>query len=312
MDTSTLIFYHEKSVQSECRSSPPVDSRDGRTFEPSDASEIRTVEVTTYDSPLDSTAILAALQTNWLARGLHYVAEIDSTNDALQEMAVAGAPAGTMVITDYQRRGKGRLQRRWQSPPRASLLFSLLFRPRWPIQRAQWLTMLAGLAVAEAIEAESGLEVGLKWPNDVMLRQEGQWRKVCGLLLATSLKGDAIEHAVVGIGLNVNIPAEAMPATDSPATSLLIAGGSPLHRIPLLARILLRLEQRYESAERGVSPQPAWNDRLILSGRIVQVAGGPEVISGVVAGTGPWGELLLRDEGGKVHSVVAGDVTLRE
>jgi BirA family biotin operon repressor/biotin-[acetyl-CoA-carboxylase] ligase len=265
-----------------------------------------------YDAPLDPAAITAALQTRWLARNLHYLPETDSTNDTLQELALAGAPVGTMVITDYQRRGKGRMQRSWESPARASLLFSMLFRPQWPVQRAQWLTMLAGLAVAEAIEAESGLEVGLKWPNDVMLRRGEQWRKVCGLLLVTSLKGDEIEHAVIGIGLNVNIPAKGMPATVSPATSLLIAGGSPLPRIPLLARILHRLEQRYEAAEQGVSPQPEWNERLILLGRAVQVTGGPNNISGVVTGTSPRGELLLRDDAGKVHSIVAGDVTLRE
>lgn len=271
--------------------------------------EVRTVE---YGVPLDPNAITAALQTNWLARSLHYVPEVDSTNEMLQEMAQAGAPAGAMVITDYQRRGRGRLQRRWESPPRASLLFSLLFRPKWPLRRVQWLTMLAGLAVAEAIESECGLETGLKWPNDVMIRQGDQWRKVCGLLLVAGLQADEIEYAIVGIGLNVNIPAEAMPATDSPATSLLIAGGSPAPRIPLLVRILDRLEQRYEAAGRGASPQPEWNDRLILLGQVVQVSGGADIISGVVAGTGPWGELLLRDDAGELHAIVAGDVTLRE
>lgn len=247
----------------------------------------------------------------------HYFSETGSTNDLLREMAVAGAPAGTLVLADFQRTGKGRLDRRWHVPPGTSLLFSLLFRPGWPAIHASWLTMMAGLAAVEAIAAAlpapaaSSLQPALKWPNDIMLPVTTGWAKVGGILLETSVTGDRLEQAILGMGLNVNIPPEALPETASPATSLLAATGRPVARLPLLLTLVQRLDHYYQAASRGESPQPAWNERLLTRERVVQISGGGETLTGIALGTDEWGRLLVKTTDGEVHAFAAGDVTLR-
>lgn len=266
---------------------------------------------------LHEIAVRADLTTAWLGRNYHFVERIGSTNDRLKEWLADGRhpPAGTVLLTDYQTAGRGRLDRRWEAPPATSLLFSVLFRPGWPVERSGWLTMLAGLAVAEAIETVTGLNVRLKWPNDIMILQAERWAKVAGLLL-DAVVGDreTLESAILGIGLNVNIPAEALPEAVTPATSLLVAGSHPVARRPLLVACLERLEARYEAAERGHSPSVAWNERLMTLGQPVTVtaAGTGETVAGVAEATDEWGRLIVRDAAGRRHTIAAGDVTLRE
>jgi BirA family biotin operon repressor/biotin-[acetyl-CoA-carboxylase] ligase len=270
------------------------------------------------NSELQETAVSAALTSAWVGRPYHYLPRTDSTNDRLKARVAAGdaqtPPAGTVLLTDYQEQGKGRLQRRWEAPPGTALLFSVLFRPDWPAQQAPWLTMIAGLAVVAALETIVSLPVGLKWPNDVMLQVEGVWRKTGGLLVEGEMdENGRLSSAVVGIGLNVNIPAAHLPQAATPPTSLLAATGTPLERLPLLVDVLAHLEERYETAVAGHSPQPAWNERLITLGRPVRVSdtGEGEVIEGAAIATDAWGNLRVRDENGREHTIAAGDVTLR-
>lgn len=261
---------------------------------------------------LSAEALQEAIDTRWLGSVQHYFPEVDSTNALLADMAERGAETGSLVITDYQRRGKGRLGRRWEAPAGSSLLLSLLFRPQWPARRTMWLTMIAGLAAVDAIEAHSGLQAGLKWPNDVMLSAGSEWRKTGGILLESSVQEGMLQQAILGMGLNVNIPSQLLPQGAGPVTSLLAELGRPVSRLPLLALLLERLEGLYEEAAGGKSPQPAWNERLITRGRAVQVTTATETLRGVATGADEWGRLLLRDDAGKVHAISAGDVTLRE
>lgn len=267
------------------------------------------------DNALDETVVDAALTTGWLGRSYHYVAQIGSTNDQMKAWLAEGRvlPAGTVLLTDYQSAGRGRLDRRWEAPPGTSLLFSVLFRPGWPAEKSGWLTMLAGLAVAEAIEAVTGLDARLKWPNDIMLRQNDGWAKTAGMLLDSTIDpAGSLESVILGIGLNVNIPAEALPEAMTPATSLLVAGGQPVDRRLLLVACLERLERYYQAADQGAAPWAAWNERLITLGRavVVSAAGAAEVV-GVAETTDELGRLIVRDAEGRHHVVAAGDVTLR-
>lgn len=267
------------------------------------------------DQRLTKRAILAVLNTNWLGHSLNVYERVNSTNTVLSRMAGGGAVNGTMVIAEYQAHGRGRQDRRWHAPAGSSLLFSLLFHPHWPAQQAYWLTMLAGLAAVTAVEAQSGLRAALKWPNDVMVWDERQdkpqWCKAGGILLETQLDQDRLLQAVLGIGLNINIPRGSLPSRSSPTTSLFAAGGRPFARIPLLATLLQELESRYEKAAGGDSPQPAWNERLITRDRPVRVTTAQEVIEGQALGSDEWGRLLVRAPDGKIHRFSAADVTLR-
>lgn len=271
------------------------------------------------DDGLDEASVLGELATAWLGHPYHYVTSIDSTNDRLKTWAADPArTAGTVLLAEYQSAGRGRLDRRWEAPPGTALLFSTLLRPGWPARRGAWLTMLAGLAVAAAIEATTGRAARLKWPNDVVLDHDGAWRKVCGLLLDTTLDAAGrLESAIIGIGLNVNIPAADLPAAAAPPTSVQIACGRPMPRRPLLLALLDQLERRYDAADAGHSPWGEWNARLITIGQAVRVsaaggaAAGGLFIDGLAEGTDEWGQLLVRDVTGRLHQVAAGDVTLR-
>ena len=267
------------------------------------------------ENDLSEPVVLNRLQTNWLGHTYHYFASVGSTNQLLkQHSATENLPAGTVYLADYQEAGRGRLSRKWEAPPRTSLLFSVLFRPSWPPLQANWLTMMASLAAAEAIEALTALTVAVKWPNDLMIMAQGVWHKPAGILLEGDLAEDGrLRSVVLGIGINVNIPAAQLPEAVTPATSLLAAAGLLVPRLPLLLDVLTRLEAYYDAADQGESPQPAWNRRLMMLGQPVQVtltAGGRR-ISGIAAATDRWGQLLVRDEVGTLHTIAAGDVTLR-
>jgi BirA family biotin operon repressor/biotin-[acetyl-CoA-carboxylase] ligase len=260
---------------------------------------------------LVETAVLSALPTKWLGHTYLYYATLGSTNDELKRLLTEenDLPTGTVVLTDFQSQGRGRLNRSWFVPPQSSLLHSILFRPDWPAIQANWLTLMVGVAAAEAIEAATELTVGLKWPNDVMVQQADEWHKVSGILLEGQVTNDRFQQAIVGIGINVNVPAEQLPDTATPATSLLIAAGRPIARLALLLDFWQRLEHYYEVAE---SPYLAWQQRLITLGQWVQVSQiGQRPLIGLAETADAWGQLLVRDEAGNLHTIAAGDVTLR-
>lgn len=267
------------------------------------------------NEPFTETMLAAAIHTNWLGRWLEYYPVIDSTNDYLRGRLTTHSgmlmPHGMMVIADFQTHGRGRLNRRWFAPPHTSLTFSLLLRPGWPPEWANWLTMLAGLAVAQAIQEQTGLGIHLKWPNDLVVEREGQWYKLGGLLLECDFAdGQKLHHAILGIGINVNIPADQLPTSMLyPATSLLIEMGQPISRLRLLGGILRQLEEGYGAAAAGHSPQSTWNKKLITLGQTIhlQTAGHP-ALHGIAVATDEWGHLLVQDAAGQVHTVTAGDV----
>lgn len=267
---------------------------------------------------LAEAAVQAVLKTRWIGRAYQYLERAGSTNDLLKRQVADSAsevPAsGAVVLTEFQEHGRGRLNRSWEAPPRTALLFSVLLRPDWPATRLSWLTMLAGLAVVKAVEKETHLPLALKWPNDVLVKHHDTWHKVCGILLEGSLSpGQRLQHAVLGIGINVNIPLAELPPTAQPAASLMVAAGHPVPRLPLFAELLWQLEHLYEAADRGHSPQPQWDQRLITLGQRVAVTrmGQEFPLLGTAEATDEWGQLLVRDDQGLLHTIMAADVSLR-
>jgi len=149
------------------------------------------------------------------------------------------APEGALVTADEQTAGRGRLGRRWLAPAGTSLLCSLQLRPTLASERLPELTGVAAHACAEAIAALTGLEPELKFPNDVLVGD----RKLAGVLAEAR-----DERVVLGIGVNVNVPAEGLPQeVDRAATSLLVETGREVDRAQLLAELLERLERRYDA-----------------------------------------------------------------
>lgn len=254
-----------------------------------------------------------ALTTQWLGHDIHFYSSVSSTNDLLKEMAEMGAPAGTMVLTDYQSMGKGRMNRRWEAPNGSSLLLSLLFRPNWPSEQAHWLTMIGGLAVVSAVRQQTDLQPALKWPNDLILPIGREWHKFAGLLLEANFEKDYLTYAILGSGINVNISPEALPEAATPATSLLAASGQAVNRLSLLNKYLVELERLYEAADAGHSPKIVWEEMLITLGKPVSVSGGAykDPLEGTAVAVDEWGRLIVRDKNNKLHTIAAGDVSLR-
>jgi BirA family transcriptional regulator, biotin operon repressor / biotin---[acetyl-CoA-carboxylase] ligase len=270
-------------------------------------------------SDLTETAVKNALTSKWIGHHYQYFESTGSTNDLLKKQVLTGEPdhppAGTVVLTNYQSQGRGRLNRRWEAPPGSALLLSILLRPDWPSERLSWLTMVAGIAVVEAIESATTLSAFLKWPNDVVIRCSETWCKACGVLVEGHMSTqEHLAYAVLGIGINVNTVPELLPQGGWPSTSLAAAAGNQVSRLDLLLALLQRIEYQYEKADRGLSPRVEWNRRLITIGQLVEIdrAGQGPLLSGIAEGTAEWGQLLVRDEHGELHEVMAGDVTLRK
>lgn len=261
-------------------------------------------------SDLNAERIEAALETRWLGRGATFHPRIGSTNAKVKRLAENGALEGTLVVADYQTAGRGRLDRRWWSPPGSNLLLSILLRPVFLMpHQAQRLTMLCSLAVCDAIAATTGLRAGVKWPNDVLLGG----KKVCGLLAELGIVGAQLDYVVVGIGLNVNARFEGSdaPTLMAPATSLKIEAGREVSRLAVLAALLERVEWRYERLRSGELPHDEWQSRLVTLGQQVQVTLTDRALNGRAVGVDADGALLVRRADGEIERVLAGDVTLR-
>lgn len=231
--------------------------------------------------------------------------KIGSTNDAAKRLAENGAGEGLLVVAEEQTAGRGRLARRWLTPPGTALALSLIVRPPLRATQAARLTMWAGLAVCDAIEQLTSLRVGLKWPNDILLAG----RKLGGILVEGALRGEALEYAVLGLGLNVSWspPSEGM---DYAATHLLAETGAPIDRLKLLRSILAHLEERYPNLAHA-SLLADWQARLLLMGEPIVIHTAQGDLHGQAQSVDEDGVLMVRLDTGELRQVVAGDVRLR-
>jgi len=249
----------------------------------------------------------ALLATGWLGRAYEWHDVCASTNDLAAERARAGAPAGLVIAADAQTGGRGRLGRSWHSPAGENIYFSLLLRPSRPAVEIPPLTLLAGAAIARAVAA-LGVSPRLKWPNDVQLVDgDDRRRKLAGVLTEMASAGARVEHVVVGVGINVNADVAAFPADlAGRATSLRAALGRPIDRAALLAGVLNAFEPLYDDFERRgpVAAVAAFATYAALPTRCRV----DERLEGVALGVDPDGALRLRDDAGRIHRVISGEV----
>lgn len=251
------------------------------------------------------------LSTKVLGREIYYFDEVVSTNDFAEELASRGASEGTLVVTERQIGGKGRLGRRWFSPS-GGIWFSVVLRPKISPLDAPKITLLAGVAVADVIKEvtpPSAGEVGIKWPNDVLINT----RKVAGILTEMSAEVDRVNFVVLGIGVNANVDSRDFPSDLHPGVvSLSEAVGEKVDRVAILRTILRRLEEGYLGLQRGeFGPVlTRWRDLCETLGSWVKVAMLEGEIVGEAVDVDEHGGLILRDVSGKERVVHAGDVTV--
>jgi BirA family biotin operon repressor/biotin-[acetyl-CoA-carboxylase] ligase len=248
------------------------------------------------------------LQTTRIGQTLIYHPVIDSTNTLAMTLAQEGAVEGTVVITDEQPGGRGRQGRSWQTLPGQQALLSIIVHPSFP---AHFLVMATALAVLEAIACTCDLQPALKWPNDVLIGG----KKVCGILIETTARGNESFCAVVGIGLNVYGSFEEVPELAKRATTIAEQGGQNVSREQLIAALLERFEENYETLQHGKDDGAwriwkHWRDHLSTLGRWVRIQQGTQVIEGLAAGVDADGVLLIRQPDGTTTQITWGDVEM--
>ncbi len=244
-------------------------------------------------------AVHTGLRTRYVGRRIHWFEEVTSTNDVARTLAEAGAPEGTAVLARTQTAGRGRLGRRWVSPP-GGLWLSVVLRPIAAPHEVPRLGLAVGVGCSRAVERCCPVRLGLRWPNDLVV--EG--KKVGGILLEA---GPEVRWVVAGIGINVQVPRDLLPEG---AGSLEDLVGSPVDRAALLQALLGELELVYEVFRGGdwATLREWWRQRSTTLGRRVRVHVSSGVYEGVAEDVDEDGALVVRLADGRRKRIVAGEV----
>jgi BirA family biotin operon repressor/biotin-[acetyl-CoA-carboxylase] ligase len=233
---------------------------------------------------------------------------LPSTNTEAARQASRGAPEGLCVVAREQTKGRGRAGRIWVSPADAGLYFSIVLRPaKLPVRSWPLITLMAALAVRDALKESCALETDIKWPNDIIVGE----RKLCGIL-AETIETETGRAVVVGIGINLNERAFP-PELKSIATSVSSLTGSAPDVERLLQMLVRSIERRYEilqAASGEAETIRAWTSRSSYAqGRRVRVALDAETFEGWTRGLEPDGALRVETDQGEIRIIHAGDIT---
>ncbi len=256
------------------------------------------------ENNLSPASITSNLGTHFIGQRVICYPSLTSTMAEAKQEAQLGAVEGTVVIADEQTAGRGRIKRVWLSP-KGSIALSIILYPS--VVNLPSLIMLASLAVVHSIEVVTGLRSQIKWPNDVLVND----RKVCGILIESSLRGNIVDYAIIGIGVNVNLRLSDFPEIQSTATSLSAELGRDVSRLRVIRQLLVEVERLCLALQAGESIYEEWRDSLVTLGRRVKVKSGKTVYDGVAESVARDGSLLLRHSNGSLSKIVAGDATLR-
>ena len=229
---------------------------------------------------------------------IYHFAEVDSTMEVAKELAKKGAEEGTIVVTERQACGKGRLSREWFSP-RGGIYFTLSLKPKISPVYAPRVNLMASVAVAKAIRGLFGLAAELKWPNDVLI--EG--RKVCGILAEMEAEMDAINFVNLGIGINANFP---ISQYEKGATSLKEELGKEIVRKELLNSVLSEIAKQQALLTKADLLEE-WKSLSATLNRDVRVVSLGEEVTGKAIGIDSNGALILKCPDNSLRNIIAGD-----
>jgi BirA family biotin operon repressor/biotin-[acetyl-CoA-carboxylase] ligase len=243
-----------------------------------------------------------------LGRKVLWYPRVDSTNIVAAQMAAKTVPDGTIVVAMEQTGGRGRRGRQWASP-RGGLWFTIILKRAFPLRSAAELTLLTSVAVRRAILKETGLVVSIKWPNDLLY----QGKKLCGILAEIRADGENVQHAILGIGINVNIKAADFPESVRPiATSLSQATSTDINLTHLTAAILTELEPWLNDLKQEGSVfyrvADEWRAASATLGQKVRVQTHAGILEGYADRVDEKGVLYLTDANGQEIPIYSGDV----
>ena len=250
------------------------------------------------DSPdvMTKEELSSLINTRWAGRNILYYDVTDSTNLRIKQVGDEGAPHGTLAVADRQTAGRGRRGRTWESPAGSSIYMSILLRPEIAPNKA-----CMSQAECPALQ--------IKWPNDIIING----KKLAGILTEMSSQIDYINHVTIGVGINVNIT-EFPEEIAQTATSLRIEYGHTVKRAPLIAAVMERLEDNYETfleTEDLSGLMDRYSALLVNRDREVRIIGARDTYQAHAVGIDQTGELIVRREDGTIEKINAGEVSVR-
>jgi BirA family biotin operon repressor/biotin-[acetyl-CoA-carboxylase] ligase len=255
-------------------------------------------------SPIDIDYIRSHLDTRQIGHNILYQYIVFSTMDLALEEISGNAPQGTVVIADTQQQGKGRLERRWVSPPGGVYLSVVIYPPHRIIPS---LTMMTCLAVLDCIEEIAAIKPDIKWPNDIHING----KKVGGILALSGISPLNQSYAVIGVGINVIGDLSLYSEIAGIATNLTEAAGKSISREAVICSFLEHFEKRYHLLEAN---EPLWEEfaaNLCTIGKRIKVKSGSKIYEGIAESVNPEGCLLLRPDNAELVVIPAGDITLK-
>lgn len=246
--------------------------------------------------------------TEWTGNKVVYFEVTDSTNIQAKRLGEEGWPHGTLVVAGRQEAGRGRRGRTWESPGHTGVFMTVLLRPSFLPEQASMLTIVAAMAVTKAVRVKYGLDVQIKWPNDIVLNG----RKICGILTEMNTEIDAINYVVIGIGINVSNERFG-DDTAKVATSLRIEGGGEIRRAELIWAVWEAFEAYYGNFIKtgdlqGIKHE--YDGYLVNIDRQVRVLDQKEPFTGTARGITAHGELIVETDEG-IKRVSSGEVSVR-
>ena len=258
---------------------------------------------------LNAEALKVELKDCNLVKAIKHFGSIDSTNTYAKSVASEGALEGTLIIADEQVKGRGRLGRTWTSPKGTGIWMSLILRPDIEPIHAAKMTQIAAAAMNESIIRVTGLNAGIKWPNDIIVNK----KKVCGILTEMSAELNTVNYIVVGIGVNVNVEAFPEDLIDK-ATSLKIETDQSVKRKEIVVEFVKQFESLYETYIKEESLQSTLNycrTHSVTIGQKVRIIHKNETLYGEAVDLNQDGELMVKFENGEVKPVFYGEVSVR-
>jgi BirA family biotin operon repressor/biotin-[acetyl-CoA-carboxylase] ligase len=245
------------------------------------------------------------LSTNYIGKEIHYFREVNSTNEVAKKLAREGAPEGTIVIAESQSRGKGRRGKKWISPLGGAWM-SIILRPDTLPLNAPQLTFTAGVAAAKTIKDEYGLDVSIKWPNDILIEN----KKVCGILTEISTEKDAIDYVITGIGIDANIDVDLLPPElRETTTSIKRELNHDISRMILVQKFLGNFENMYDEFNKGNFRDilNKWREFSKTIGSKVEIRKRTEIVRGEAVGVNNKGALILELKDGTLRKIISGE-----
>ncbi|PZD93564.1 biotin--[acetyl-CoA-carboxylase] ligase [Paenibacillus sambharensis] len=261
------------------------------------------------DSPdqITLTSLLPRLTTVRLGRSVKLFDEVDSTQNIAQKLAEEGAPEGTLILAERQLSGRGRMGRSWLSPKGRGVWMSMILRPTIPLPYTPQLTLLTAVALCRALRRLTGLEIGIKWPNDLLI----DGRKISGILLESSAEEERLRHVIVGVGISVNLDKQHYTEDMlDRVISLKMAAGITFDRSEIIAGFLAEFEAVYTLYEQeGFAPvRSLWEALSVSLHKPCKLTTPQGIMEGIPVGLADSGALLLKLEDGDTVPVFSAEM----